>query len=138
MIPPHGSRTKNEYKNDKKVGTHQLYSKDFKLTAVENYDAFGNPNGIWTKYRYDGKTSSIKEYLPNGSINYTTFDTNEVLNSITVYEPNNLRSYVTKRYELGNILSEEIIKNNKKLFSLSRHLQICFSTLQGSPGLISV
>lgn len=109
--------TKNEYKNDKKVGTHQLYSKDFKLTAVENYDAFGNPNGIWTKYRYDGKTSSIKEYLPNGSINYTTFDTNEVLNSITVYEPNNLRSYITKRYELENISSEEIIKNNKTLNS---------------------
>uniref|UniRef100_UPI004049E0E1 hypothetical protein n=1 Tax=Flavobacterium sp. TaxID=239 RepID=UPI004049E0E1 len=107
--------TKNEYKNGQKVGKHQYFYENDQLKLEEFYDEFGNPTGIWKGYRYDGKNNYTKQHLPNNVSIYTTFDTNETINSITTYTDKFNINYTTKRYENGILSSETTYQNNKIL-----------------------
>lgn len=107
--------TKNEYKNDNKIGKHQYFYENDQLKSEEFYDEFNNPIGIWKTYNYTGKVSSTTQYLPNDVSIYTTFSSDDVVNSITTYSNKSKTNYTAKRYDNGILFSETNYQNYKTL-----------------------
>lgn len=111
--------TKNEFKNDSKIGTHQNFYENDSLKSVEVYDDFGNPVGVWTVYFNNGKPNSVKTYKTDGSNQRITYDGNGIVTSISDYAPNSNEPNHIQHFEKGALKGETYKENNKTTLAIN-------------------
>ena len=111
--------TKNEFKNDQKIGKHQNFYDDDQLKSEQVYDDFGNPIGVWTVYFNNGKPNSVKSYNVDGSNQTITYDGNGIVTSISDYAPNSNEPNHIQHFEKGALKGETYKENNKTTVTIN-------------------
>jgi uncharacterized protein len=104
---------KNEFRNDKPVGEHKFYTKDFVLTSIKNYDDLGNRNGTSTTFYPDEKKWMVTEYKNDKPIFQEGFDSNGELTSRMEFD-NNGQEKTSKTYKNGILILEVFTENGQR------------------------
>ena len=105
---------KNEYRNDKEIGEHKYYTKDFKLTSTRNYDGFGIKSGTWTTFYSNGSKWMVTEYENDKPKFKTNYDTKGEITSITQFNVVD-NSEISKSYKNRIVVLEVLSKNNNTI-----------------------
>lgn len=105
--------TKSEFKFDRKIGKHELFSHNSQLEEIQFYDENGNRTGTWTKYYRDGKKNSETTFQENGTFQTVTYDAAEKIKNISNYNQNNKPEGSTKQFENGTLKNEFFYRNGK-------------------------
>ena len=111
--------TKNEFKNNQKIGKHQNFYENDQLKSEEVYDDFGNPIGVWTVYFNNGKPNSVKTYKADGSNQTITYDGNGIVTSISDYSSNAKEPNHIQYFEKGVLKGETYKENNKTTLAIN-------------------
>lgn len=111
--------TKNEFKNDQKIGKHQNFYENDQLKSEQVYDDFGNPIGVWRVYFNNGKPNSVKTYKDDGSSQTITYDGNGIVTSISEYDPNANEPNHMQHFEKGTLKGETYKEKNRTTLAIN-------------------
>ena len=111
--------TKNEFKNDQKIGKHQNFYENEQLKSEQVYDYFGNPIGVWRVYFNNGNPNSVKTYKDDGSSQTITYDGNGIVTSISEYDPNANEPNHMQHFQKGTLKGETYKQNNKTTLAIN-------------------
>jgi antitoxin component YwqK of YwqJK toxin-antitoxin module len=107
--------SKLPYKNNKKFGTHKIYSQDKILTEENHFDDYGLKTGKWIKYNQKGTIENEKYYL-NDELNgeYINYNTDGTIKYSTTYK-NGITNGISKQYKGGKVDIETDYLNDKTI-----------------------
>lgn len=105
--------TKNEFRDNNKIGKHQSFFDNYQIKLEENFDNSGKPIGVWTLYYNDGRINNQKTYKQDGSSQSINYSWAGAITAISDYDANSLDFNHVQYFE-KDILKGESYKANGK------------------------